>query len=57
MAGLGEISGVRSRTPAGIGRGLEGWFAHAMARDGTPWQARRNAPEGATGGGPGLQAL
>ena len=45
MAGLGGTSGVRLRTPAGIGRGLEGWFPHAMAGHGTQWQARRAPPE------------
>ena len=43
--GAGGTSGVRFRTPAGIGCGLEGWFPHAMA-----------GPEGATGGGPDRQA-
>ena len=43
--GAGGTSGVRFRTPAGIGRGLEGWFPHAMAGHGTQWQARRAPPE------------
>jgi hypothetical protein len=44
MAGLGEISGVRFRTPAGIGRGLQGWFAHAMARHVRHAGRHRRAP-------------
>jgi len=44
MAGNGGTSGVRLRTPAGIGRGLEGWFAHAMARHGRPAGRHRRAP-------------
>ena len=43
--GAGGTSGVRNRTPAGIGRGREGWFPHAMAGHGTQWHARRAPPE------------
>jgi len=49
MAGLGglQVSGT-GHLPASV----------AVWKDGfrTPWQARRAPPEGATGGGPGLQA-
>ena len=42
--GAGGTAGVRLRTPAGIGRGLEGRFAHAMAGHGRPAGRHRRAP-------------
>ena len=49
MAGLGglQVSGS-GHLPASAAVGKDGLR--------TPWQARRAPPEGATGGGPGLQA-